>query len=647
VGFLAPAFLGLAALAGVPILVHFLRRRIARRVEFPAVRYLARMEQEHSRDLKLKNRLLLLLRIIAVLALALAAARPIARLAGLGHAPVAIAVVVDNSMSSSAVSGGRQRLDVLKQEADALVASLDANDRSWIVTADGRVVGGSHDAVRQALRALQPLGGRGDLDAAARRALTLARSGAPRAGVVAIVSDGQANAFGSANDSIIPVDRLPVVAFIPDSIDLRNTAVLGVRVDPERWTPTGSLRMQFAGADSLDYRVIMEGRTVTRGQALPGTVLRPSIVDVRLSSAATGWVRGHVEIDPDDLRADDVRHFVVRVAPPPTVALRGEAGPFLGVAVNTLSDEGRVSRSGVTSSTITVTAADAAGTRTPIFLTAPLDPVRVGEANRALARLNIPWRFGAIARNGVNARVHASNARDTAATPTRVALDGARVLLRYPLMASPGTGAASGVGSVDTIAMAGGTPWVVAGPGYVLVGSPLDPDATDLPVRAGFVPWLLETFSHRLGSDGLVIHSVPGQRIEQAIVSDGIENAEGTVTPWNGSANLAPQQAGVYFLRRGADRIGALVVNAEPEESDVGVVDGATFMSRFEGGAVSAHASGDAWRRAVLSQAQGRALVVPLVLLALLALALEAWFARSMSVQGPVTTTPASARRAA
>jgi hypothetical protein len=646
VGFLAPAFLGLAALVGVPILVHFLRRRISRRVEFPAVRYLERMEQEHSRDLKLKNRLLLLLRIVAVLALALAAARPIARLAGLGHAPVAIAVVVDNSMSSSAVSGGRQRLDVLRQEADALLATLDANDRSWIVTADGRVVGGSHDAVRQALRALQPLGGRGDLDAAARRALTLARSGAPRSGVVAIVSDGQANAFGSASDSIIPVERLPVVAFIPDSLDVRNSAVLGVRPDPERWTPTGSLRMQFAGADSLDYRVIMEGRTVTRGRVMPGSVVRPSIVDVRLSSASTGWVRGHVEIDPDDLRADDLRHFVVRVAPPPTVALRGEAGPFLGVAVNTLTDEGRVSRAG-TSSTITVTGADAAGTRLPIFLTAPLDPVRVGEANRALARLNIPWRFGAIARNGVNARVHNTNVRDTTATPTRVALDGARVLLRYPLMASRGAGATSAVNAGDTIAMAGGAPWVVAGPGYVLVGSPLDPEATDLPVRAGFVPWLLEMFSHRLGSDGLIMHSVPGQRIEQVTVSDGIENAEGTVTPWSGSANLAPQQPGVYFLRRGADRVGALVVNAEPEESDVGVVDGATFMSRFEGGAVSAHASGDAWRRAVLSQAQGRALVVPLVLLALLALALEAWFARSMSVQGPATTTPASARRAA
>jgi hypothetical protein len=78
----------LAALAAVPLLVHLLRRRIGRVVDFPAVRYLARMEQDHSRELKLRNRLLLFLRLLAVIAIALAAARPIARLFGVGHAPV-------------------------------------------------------------------------------------------------------------------------------------------------------------------------------------------------------------------------------------------------------------------------------------------------------------------------------------------------------------------------------------------------------------------------------------------------------------------------------------------------------------------------------------------------------------------------------
>lgn len=141
--FLAPAFLFLAALAGVPLLVHLLRRRVGRVFEFPAVRYLTRMEKEHSRERKLRNRLLLFLRMLAVVALALAAARPIARLAGVGHAPVAMALVIDNSMSSGAVRDGHAVLDEMRADARALLRSLTADDRAWIITADGRVIGGS------------------------------------------------------------------------------------------------------------------------------------------------------------------------------------------------------------------------------------------------------------------------------------------------------------------------------------------------------------------------------------------------------------------------------------------------------------------------------------------------------------------------
>ena len=51
--------------SGVPLLLHLLRRHIATRVEFPAARYLARAEREHSRTLRMRNLLLMLLRVLA------------------------------------------------------------------------------------------------------------------------------------------------------------------------------------------------------------------------------------------------------------------------------------------------------------------------------------------------------------------------------------------------------------------------------------------------------------------------------------------------------------------------------------------------------------------------------------------------------
>src|SRR5687768_17873864 len=102
--FLAPVWLAAAAAVAVPLLLHLMRRRIGTRVDFPAVRYLARAEREHSRKLRMRNLLLMLLRVAAVLILTAAAARPIARLAGGGPAPATVSILVDNSL----ICGGVQ-----------------------------------------------------------------------------------------------------------------------------------------------------------------------------------------------------------------------------------------------------------------------------------------------------------------------------------------------------------------------------------------------------------------------------------------------------------------------------------------------------------------------------------------------------------
>ena len=124
--FLAPFALILAGAAAVPLVLHLLRRRTGEKVDFPAIRYLLRAEREHSRQLKLRNLLLMLLRVFAVLALALAAARPIGRFAGGSHAPTAIAVVLDNSLSTSVVVNGAPVLARLKDAARAAIGRANA-----------------------------------------------------------------------------------------------------------------------------------------------------------------------------------------------------------------------------------------------------------------------------------------------------------------------------------------------------------------------------------------------------------------------------------------------------------------------------------------------------------------------------------------
>lgn len=128
--FLQPlALFGLAA-AGVPALLHLLQRRQPPTVVFPAVRYLVEAEERHSRKLRLRNLLLLLLRTALIAAIALAAARPVVPTAiGAAHAPSAVAVVLDHSLSAGAVVHGEPRIAALQRAARAIGREAGAGDR--------------------------------------------------------------------------------------------------------------------------------------------------------------------------------------------------------------------------------------------------------------------------------------------------------------------------------------------------------------------------------------------------------------------------------------------------------------------------------------------------------------------------------------
>ncbi|MBC8089009.1 MAG: BatA domain-containing protein [Phycisphaerae bacterium] len=650
--FLAPLFLALGALAGVPLLVHLLRRRVGRVVDFPAVRYLLRMEKEHSRERKMKNLILLLLRMLACIALGLSAAKPIARLAGVGHSPVAVAIVLDNSMSSGLVVGTEPVLEALKKDARDLIAALAPEDRAWIVTADGKVTGGTPEALRDALGAIRPLGGRGDTRAAIGRAVALVRGGAPRAPVVAVLTDGQVNALGAATDSAVLSGNVPVLVHAPTRAVSRNRGVLDVVPEPQRWTPTGNVSASVLSADTIPWRIVLNGRTLARGTAPPGDFARPAAVSARLSSATQGWLRGAFELDADELRADDARYFAVRVAPPPSVDVRNEAGLFVAAALGTLIDDGRIARLGSANAgglssqgiaRVVVSGAESGGLGAPILLLAPSDPLRVGDANRTLERLNIPWRFGAVARDTVMARTNSQLAHSAADS----ALEGAKVMQRYPLL--PTTASAAGTASAggnrtDTLATAGNAPWAVAGAGYVLIASPMVPTATDLPLRPAFVPWLFGVVAMRLGDDGQLINATPGARITLPANITAFEMPDGSVNAAAARTGFAPTEPGVYLLRRDAAQTGALVVNAERDESNLAAATDKDLLARISGDEVSAAPNASEWRSEILDQTAGRSLAWPLIAIALLALVIESWLSRMSATA--VHTINASAKSA-
>ena len=586
--FLAPLYLLLGGAIAVPLLIHLMRRRIGVRIDFPAARYLLRAEREHSRTLRIRNLLLMLLRVLALLAIAVAAARPVARWLGAGHAPTALAIVVDNSLSSSAVVNGRPLLDRYKSMVRDVLSSATNSDRLWLITIDGHVRGGSPALLRDEVGRIEPIDGAGDPVAALTRAASAVRGAGLDARQIALVTDGQRTEW----------QRTPAIAdaqlliYAPEGRPPANHAVTLAEPRPSRWTPRGAVAAHFLSTDSTTYRMTINGRTFARGTAAPNEE-----VVVRAAPPERGWVSGTIEIEPDELAGDNVRYFAVWIGAAPAVSSSPGAGPFVKSAIDVLRSSERI----VDGHDINVVAGDELSSL-PALIAAPTDPVRIGAANRALERAGVPWRFGA-RRTG-----------ETSVSGT--GLEGVNVTMRYDLVAQAGA-------SAETLAVVGQTPWMVAGPRYVLVGSPLAPEATNFPIRASFVPWLGGVLSERLvGEPGQVLTAQPGSLLARPRWADALETPDGQRTRLGESLEV-PMHAGAYFLTREGRRVGALVVNPDPAESELDRLGTSALVARLHAGRTLAARTPGEWSGLAFRAAARRSLIEPALLAALVMLVIE------------------------
>src|SRR6476661_1549445 len=102
ISFLSPLFLIGAIAAAVPIVLHLFHRKTEVVINFPAVSLLKRAPVQQHRRRRLRELLLLALRVVALVLLAISFARPyFAGSAAPDAAPLAV-IAVDTSMSMTA-----------------------------------------------------------------------------------------------------------------------------------------------------------------------------------------------------------------------------------------------------------------------------------------------------------------------------------------------------------------------------------------------------------------------------------------------------------------------------------------------------------------------------------------------------------------
>jgi hypothetical protein len=608
--FLQPLALLFLAAALVPPLLHLFQRRRPPDVAFPAVRYLRQTEREASRTVRLRHLLLLLLRVAAVALLALAAARPVvpARV-GVGHEPTALAIVLDHSLSSGAVSGGVRVFDDLAARARESLQEVQPSDVVWLIGADGVARRGTRDRLLAAVRGLAPEPRRLDLSAAVATAARLVGASGYARAEIHVLSDLQATALAAPDTAAA---GLPVLFYHPAAAPPANRAVVSARAVPATWLAGsgGGVAVAIGGAPApgdagakVPVTVTMAGRIGGRALVAPGeAAVLPA------AAARAGWAAGAVSLEPDELRTDDRRAVVVRVVAPAAVTVDPAADPgtFVASALAALAAAGQI-RAGGPGVRLTETAPTDGSAA---IVLPPHDPVGLGAANRALAAAGVPWRFGPPVQR-----------EDTLAAPLVPELAGVVVRRHYAL--EPVTAAVPPRG---VLARAGGDPWLVRSGHLVVIGSRLVPEETALPVTSGFVPFVGDLVNRLSRGDEGILTATPGGPVTLPDAVTAVAGGSGGAPERRvagAGAVSAPVAPGVYRLLSGTDTVGALVVAPDPRESDLRRASDAGVAAAFPGARVTVTNSPRAFAAARFHGAGRSELTGTLLLAALLVLLVE------------------------
>ena len=582
-GFLNPLFLVAGAAVLVPIILHLFYRQESKIFTFPAIRYLLRTERDHARQIRTQQLLLLLLRTAIVVIAVVLGARMHFPGPGGSHDPTALALVIDNSMSTTIIEDGRRRLDTLKAVARQSVAGASHDDVIWVVRAgtpwDPAVPGGTAQAL-EAIEGTRPAHTRGDLARAVERARALVGQSDLPNREVHVFTDLQASAFSEAAPS---AENIPVVLFGASARASENRGIASISFGgglpplAGRRTEAAISVIGSGTADTAGVRLYIDGQVRAAATVPVGATVR-----LPAGPFPAGRVDGYAEIDPDPLTADDRRYFSFTVREPTPVAVLGQASFFLEEALAVLEENDRIVLGGpgraATLVSIGGDGLERRGLTQSAFVAPHPDPAQLPALNRRLAEAGIPFRYEPGRIGG--ARVAASD----------LPIDVSDLEIRrfFPLVSTeaplrsggggdggPGGGAAAPVPSAGAvITLSNGEPWLLAGSSaagpYVLLASPFDGESTSLPVSAAMIPlleWAIDRWSE--GGDGSASVTA-GSNFRPPPVTTAVQGPEGTEHAVDGDQPfLATTLVGLYQPVAGDSILDAIPVNAPPTETDL------------------------------------------------------------------------------
>ena len=334
--FLTPLFLVALAGLAVPVLLHLIQRERKQVVQFPSLMFLRRIPYQSVRRRRIRNWLLLMMRLAALALVVLAFARPFFRgadpsVSAAGGAREVV-ILVDHSYSM----GYSDRWARAQGAARGAIDGLNAVDRASIVffgsTPDVALRSTSDKGrLHSALAAAKLSAGATHYGPVLKLAGSiLAESTLPRREVV-LITDFQRGGWRGADGVRLPDGALLTPMNIDDA-ETSNLAVTPVAIerstfsDQERVTVTAGVANHGGKVvDGAEVTLEVNGRPIQtqRVRIEPNASLSTTFAPVTLTGAE---VRASVRLGNDAMDRDNVFHFTVAAGRPVRTVLAGPAG---------------------------------------------------------------------------------------------------------------------------------------------------------------------------------------------------------------------------------------------------------------------------------------------------------------------------------
>lgn len=333
--FIYPTFLFALAAIAIPIIIHLFHFRRFKKVYFTNVKFLQEVKEESAARSRLKNLLVLTMRILAVSFLVFAFAQPFIpqKDTAVKAGQKAVSLYVDNSFSMDARTADVPLIEKAKQRAREIVSAYSAEDEFQIITCDfegrhQRLV--SQEDALQLIDEIQPsfaVKASSKVLAKQRQVLNTAKADNK---VVYHISDFQKNVtdLEATQDTTVEINLVPL-----QSVELRNVAIdsCWFEAPVQMLNQTNRLIVKIenlSDEEVEDVRVSLklDGQVKPLGNLT--LAANQTIYDtVNITIVRTGWHEAELSITDFPVNFDDNYYFTFNVQKEIKVLAINDAAP--------------------------------------------------------------------------------------------------------------------------------------------------------------------------------------------------------------------------------------------------------------------------------------------------------------------------------